>query len=76
MFEAGLPRLRRRPAGEAPVDAWPELPAPVPLTPPGQAGVDRLKLRFSIDSTGALKLEGDDLLTGLPLAERRLGRVR
>ena len=76
VFEAGLPRLRRRPAGEAPVDAWPEPPAPVALDPPGQAGVDRLKLRFSIDSTGALKLEGDDLLTGLPLAERRLGRVR
>jgi len=38
--------------------------------------VDRLKLRFSIDSTGALRLEGDDLLTGLPLAQRRLGQVR
>jgi molecular chaperone DnaK (HSP70) len=76
VFEAGLPRLRRRPAGEAPVDPWPEPPAPVPLDPPGQAGVDRLKLRFSIDSTGDLRLEGDDLLTGLPLAQRRLGRVR
>lgn len=76
VFEAGLPRLRRRPAGEAPVDPWPEPPAPVPLAPPGQAGVDRLKLRFSIDSGGALLLEGDDLLTGRPLAPRRLGRVR
>lgn len=76
VFEAGLPRLRRRPAGEAPVDPWPEPPAPLPLDPPGQAGVDRLKLRFSIDSTGDLRLEGDDLLTGLPLAQRRLGRVR
>ena len=76
VFEAGLPRLRRRPAGEAPVDPWPEPLAPVPLDPPGQAGVDRLKLRFSIDSTGALRLEGDDLLTGLPLAQRRLGQVR
>jgi hypothetical protein len=38
--------------------------------------MDRLKLRFSIDSTGDLQLEGDDLLTGLPLAQRRLGRVR
>ncbi len=76
VFEAGLPRLRLRPAGEAPVDPWPEPPAPVPLDPPGQAGLDRLKLRFSIDSTGALVLEGDDLLTGLPLPLRRLGRVR
>ena len=76
VFEAGLPRLRRRPAGEAPVDPWPEPPAPVLLDPPGQAGVDRLKLRFSIDSTGDLRLEGDDLLTGLPLTQRRLGRVR
>jgi molecular chaperone DnaK (HSP70) len=76
VFEAGLPRLRRRPAGEAPVDPWSEPPAPVLLDPPGQAGVDRLRLRFSIESSGSLLLEGDDLLTGQPLAPRRLGRVR
>ncbi|MCX5944508.1 MAG: Hsp70 family protein [Cyanobacteria bacterium] len=76
VFEGGLPRLRRRPAGEAPVDPWPQPPAPVLLDPPGQAGVDRLKLRFSIESTGTLLLEGEDLLTGAPLAARRLGQVR
>jgi len=76
VFEAGVPVLRRRPAGEAPVEPWPSQPAPLELNPPGQLGQDRLRLRLGLDGEGRLVLEGEDLATGAPLAPRLLGSVR
>ena len=76
VFENGLPQLRLRPAGEARVCPWAQQPAPLPLQPPGRRGEDRLRLRFQIDSSGELLLEGDDLSSGAALARRRLGPVR
>ena len=76
VFAAGVPVLRRRPAGESAVEPWANQPAPLPLEPPGQPGVDRLRLRFSVDAEARLRLEGEDLLTGEPLEARILGSVR
>lgn len=76
VFRDGLPVLRRRPAGEARVEPWGVQPRPLPLQPPGQRGEDRLKLRFSVDGEGQLRLEGQDLLSGAPLPAQNLGPVR
>jgi len=76
VYVDGLPVLRRRPAGSAAVEAWPELAAALPLQPPGSPGDDRLELRFAIDGQGILRLEGTDLLSQQPLPPVALGRVR
>lgn len=76
VFEDGLPQLRRWQAGDAEVCPWPQQPAPVPLEPPGQAAVDRLRLRFSISGSGDLMLECHDLLRGTAQPPRALGPVR
>ncbi|MEB3320819.1 MAG: Hsp70 family protein [Cyanobium sp.] len=76
VFADGLPQLRRREPGDAEVSAWPQQPAPVPLKPAGQAGTDRLRLRFWIDGGGHLMLESHDLLTGASPPAHRLERVR
>ncbi|MBD2718677.1 Hsp70 family protein [Synechococcus sp. FACHB-909] len=61
VFEAGLPVLRERPAGAAPVRPWSPSPLTIPLASPGQRGVDRLRLRFSIDAQARLLVAWDDL---------------
>lgn len=76
VFIDGLPQVRRRPAGEARTQLWGCQPAPVPLDPPGSCGLDRLRLRFSIDADGQLLLESEDLLSGSLNAARVLGAVR
>jgi molecular chaperone DnaK (HSP70) len=76
VFVDGLPVLRRRPAGSAAVQAWPEQPPALPLRPTGTPGEDRWELAFSIDATGQLVLEGRDLLSQAPLPPRPLGRLR
>jgi molecular chaperone DnaK (HSP70) len=76
VFEAGLPVLRGRPAGEARVEAWSPGPGPLPLASPGQRGVDRLRLRFGIDAAGQLAVEGEDLVAGGTIGPIRLGPVR
>jgi molecular chaperone DnaK (HSP70) len=76
VFRDGLPQLLRRPAGDGAVAPWREPPAPLALQPPGQAGQDRLRLRFAIDAAALLRLEGEDLVSGEPLAPLCLGPVR
>ena len=76
VFVDGLPVLRRRPAGTAAVQAWPEQPTALPLTPPGSPGEDRWEIQFSIDAAGRLVLEGRDLLSDVELPPRPLGRLR
>jgi hypothetical protein len=76
VFEAGMPVLRDRPAGAARVEAWSPLPAPLPLVSPGRRGIDRLRLRFGIDATGQLVVEGEDLEETGRIGPIRLGPVR
>lgn len=76
IFRGGLPELRRRPAGEARVEPWSVQPLPLPLSPPGERGVDRLRLRFGIDEQAHLTLVCEDLLTGAIHAPAVLGPVR
>lgn len=76
VFEAGVPIIRPRQAGAAPVGTWSQAPVRLPLTPPGEAGVDRLRLRFSINGCGELELEGEDLVVQTPLPRLVLGTVR
>ncbi|MFM8604442.1 MAG: Hsp70 family protein, partial [Cyanobium sp.] len=79
VFEAGLPVLRSRPAGEARVRPWSGSPLQLPLATPGRQGDDRLRLRFGIDADGRLQLEGEDLQVGgaaLPIGPLQLGPVR
>ena len=76
IFEAGLPLLRRRPAGAARVEPWPLAPPALPLATPGSRGVDRLRLRFSINGEGILMMESEDLLNGQRLGPLPLGPVR
>jgi len=76
IFEAGLPLLRRRPAGNARVEPWPQAPPALPLASPAQSGVDRLRLRFAINGEGMLMLEAEDLLDGQRHGPVPLGPVR
>jgi len=76
VFMNGLPVLRRQSAGTAAVDAWAEQPAPIPLTPAGEPGSDRLELHFAINSHGDLIVEGHDLNSDQPVPQQRLGSVR
>jgi hypothetical protein len=78
VFEAGLPVLRRRAAGTAAVTPWTSPPATIPLSQPGQQGLDCLRLRFRIDGNGVLVLEGEELAgagSGPALAPLELGPV-
>jgi molecular chaperone DnaK (HSP70) len=79
VFEAGLPVLRERPAGAAPVRPWSTPPVVIPLDGPGRRGVDRLRLRFRIDAEAQLLVETRDL-EAADAADggvlRRLGPVR
>ena len=76
VFAEGLPVIRSVEAGAPRVRAWPQPPIVLPLAPPGPPGVDRLRLRFAINHRGELEMEGDDLLTKLPLPRRVLGPLR
>ena len=76
VFEAGVPVLRPRPAGQARLVPWQQQPAAIPLRPPGQRGQDRLRLLFSINASGELQMGGSDLLSGASLEDRCLGPVR
>ena len=76
IFEAGLPLLRRRPAGAARVEPWPLAPPALPLAPGGPIGTDRLRLRFAINGEGILMLEAEDLLDGRHHGPQALGPVR
>jgi molecular chaperone DnaK (HSP70) len=76
VFVNGLPVLRRQRAGTAAVEAWAQQPAPIPLTPAGEPGSDRLELRFAINSRGDLTVEGHDLGSDQPVPQQRLGSVR
>ena len=75
VFEADVPVLRARPAGEEQVRPWDSQPTALPLVPPGQQGQDRLRLRFAIDGQGQLVLHSEDLLSGEAQPPRLLGRV-
>ena len=76
VFRDGLPVLQSRSAGSARVQPWDRQPQPLRLDPPGERGVDRLRLHFRIDADGQLCLGGSDLTSGAPLPEQRLGPVR
>jgi hypothetical protein len=76
VFEGDLPVLRQRQAGRAQVIPWSDQPSAIALDPPGQQGVDRLKLSFAITAEGQLKADIADLATGVDLGERIFGPVR
>ncbi|WP_216901537.1 Hsp70 family protein [Synechococcus sp. CCY 9618] len=79
VYEAGLPVLRERPAGAAPVRPWPTPPMAIPLASPGRRGVDRLRLQFRIDAEAHLLVEISDLDTtagGETAVTQCLGPVR
>lgn len=76
VFHQGVPVLRQRQEESPTVRAWPLPAIHLPLSPQGKAGVDRLRLRFSINARGELEVEGEDLLTATPLPRVLLGPVR
>jgi molecular chaperone DnaK (HSP70) len=76
VFEGNLPVLRQRRAGRAQVIPWRDQPSAIALDPPGEQGVDRLKLDFVINGQGQLTAEITDLANGASLGERRFGPVR
>ncbi|MBU6251369.1 MAG: Hsp70 family protein [Cyanobacteria bacterium REEB417] len=77
VFDAGMPRLLQRAAGAAAVIPWSRQPFPIVLAPPGQVGVDRMRLLFSIDGACQLQLEAHDLLQpDNPPIRQQLGPLR
>lgn len=76
VYVDGLPVLRQRQAGEPEVTPWTR-PMTVPLAPPGRRGIDRLRLRFAIDTRSQLTVEIDDLEhPDQPPGRHLLGPVR
>jgi len=77
VYVDGLPVLRQRPAGSPAVSPWAQEPLTVPLGPPGQRGVDRLRLRFAIDAQSQLTVAIEDLdVPQQPPTYHQLGSVR
>lgn len=76
VFEAGLPVLRQRPAGEGRVAPWTVQPPPLALDSPGQPGEDCLRLAFQVDGQGQLMLEVTDLRSGRHSPSQQLGPLR
>jgi hypothetical protein len=77
VFENGLPQLRRRSKLEVEVVPWPQQPPSLPLTTPGSAGEDRLRLRFNIDDNCSLTVQVEDLRhENAPDAPLCLGSLR
>ncbi|MEB3304395.1 MAG: Hsp70 family protein [Cyanobacteriota bacterium] len=76
VFENGVPVIRRRREGSAAMGPWSDAPQHLILSPPGVAGVDRVRLRFSINGRAELEMEGEDVLAGTPLPKLVLGTVR
>jgi hypothetical protein len=76
VFEAGLPVLRPRPAGEARVVPWSQQPPDLALDIPGQPGEDCLQLSFAVNGQSQLMLEVTDLRSGRRSAAQLLGPVR
>ena len=79
VFQAGVPVLLPAVAGSSRVEPWPTAPVSFQLSPPGERGVDRLRLQFSIDQDGQLVVVADDLKRSdgfCGKAPRRLGPVR
>ena len=76
VFIDGQPVLTERDAGEEAMDPWPQQPGPLPLSRPGRAGEDSLRLSFSIDDRRWLCLDVEDLGSGTTAPPRRLGSLR
>ncbi|MEX0589348.1 MAG: Hsp70 family protein [Cyanobium sp.] len=76
VFEAGLPVLRQRPAGEGRVLPWGEQPRRLQLASPGQPGEDCLRLAFQVNGHGQLVLDVTDLRSGDRAPAQVLGPVR
>ena len=79
VFQAGVPVLLQAAAGSSRVEPWAPSPLPVRLNPPGERGVDRLRLRFSIDPDGQLVVVAEDLQASdatSSMGPWRLGPVR
>ena len=72
----GLPTLRRLDAGEVTHQAWTDSVVILPLNPPGQPGVDCLRLRIEIDGQAQLVAAIKDLRNDRDLGSRPLGTVR
>ena len=72
----GLPTLRRLDAGEVTHQAWGDAAVILPLDPPGQPGVDCLRLRIQIDGEAQLVAAITDLRNDRDLGSRPLGTVR
>lgn len=76
VFAQGVPMIRARQAGAPAVQRWNQEPLCLPLSPPVVAGMDRLRLRFSINTRSELEVEGEDLQDGRPIERLLLGQVR
>jgi molecular chaperone DnaK (HSP70) len=75
VFRQGLPTLRDS-EGSPTIRPWPDHPVMLPLLPPGRAGQDCLRLRWSLDDAACLCVEIDDLRSGAILPPLALGTVR
>jgi molecular chaperone DnaK (HSP70) len=76
IFAAGVPVIRSMEAGAVRVRPWVQPPIVLPLSPAGVAGVDRMRLRFTINVRGELVLDAEDLLSRTALPSQVLGVVR
>ncbi|MBM5815784.1 MAG: Hsp70 family protein [Cyanobacteria bacterium K_Offshore_surface_m2_239] len=76
IFAAGVPVIRSMEAGAVRVRPWAQPPIVLPLSPAGEAGVDRLRLRFTINVRGELVLDAEDLLSRSARPSQVLGVVR
>ncbi|MAV11327.1 MAG: molecular chaperone DnaK, partial [Synechococcus sp. MED850] len=72
----GIPTLQSQDAGEAKHLPWQEPPCILPIDPPGEAGMDCLKLELRLDGEAQLLAEITDLRSGRTWSGGTLGTVR
>jgi len=71
----GIPTLKNS-KNEPRVIPWDDLPVEIKLNPKGKSGEDCLKLKFSIDSSCNLCVEGVDLRNGENITKAIIGSIR
>ena len=72
----GIPTLQSQDAGEANHLPWEEPPCILPIDPPGEAGMDCLKLELRLNGEAQLLAQITDLRSGRTWSGGTLGTVR
>ncbi|AAQ00629.1 MULTISPECIES: Hsp70 family protein [Prochlorococcus] len=77
IYVDGIPTIKETQETYKPqFSPWENTALVIPLNPPGELGIDCLKLQFTIDNLCQLNVEGIDLRNGAQIVKKNLGVIR